>query len=125
MSQKNRKWPTDVPQAVNRLLKSILNASDREALRNTPEDDLARWNHGLGTTIRNSFGLWAGNDELLKDCGTSHPDDASHLILHAAWARLRKSGPPATRPEGSRSFLTLTESTNLLQKALDELQGEK
>jgi hypothetical protein len=46
----------------------------------------------LGQRIRNEFGLWAGNTELLSSCGseTMHPDHASRVILRALWEKLRK-----------------------------------
>lgn len=43
----------------------------------------------LGPYIRNQFGLWAGNTELLDDCGTTHADDAYMVILNALVRRLK------------------------------------
>jgi len=62
----------------------------------------------LGLWIRNTYGLWRGNRELLADCARlgdpgdgspegAHPridpDHASSLILGAAWDRLQESRP--------------------------------
>lgn len=67
-------WPMTLEEAVDRLLASITEVSD---------DPLSH--HGLGATIRNSFGLWGANKELLRSCGseTMHADDASEVILNA------------------------------------------
>ena len=54
---------------------------------------------GLGQYIRNRFGLWKGNEELLRSCSEhaekvgrprlgQHPDDASATIIDALWERL-------------------------------------
>jgi hypothetical protein len=29
----------------------------------------------------NEFGMWQGNDELIKLCGKNNPDDASMVIV--------------------------------------------
>jgi len=55
---------------------------------------------GLGNHIRNEFGLWRDNKELLKSLNREvsdpylveilmmHPDDASMEIIKAAWRAL-------------------------------------
>ncbi|MBL8394611.1 MAG: hypothetical protein JNK99_07665 [Candidatus Accumulibacter sp.] len=52
---------------------------------------------GLGMWIRNSLGLWKGNDELMqaiKERNQSiHPDEASMVIVEAVWERLREMVP--------------------------------
>jgi hypothetical protein len=51
------------------------------------KDDLISLHHGFGTWIRNRYGLWRGNDQLiLSACGfRCHPDDASMKIIEAVW----------------------------------------
>ena len=52
----------------------------------------------LGMWIRNNFGLWSGNDELVADLLTHYEyeefavqgDDASGVILNKLWERLRE-----------------------------------
>ena len=44
---------------------------------------------GMGTWIRNQFGLWHGNQKLFEACG-GHPDSASMVIIDAAWRCLRE-----------------------------------
>jgi hypothetical protein len=56
-----------------------------------PEDGLISLRFGLGQHIRNAFGLWEGNDTLLRACGTIEPDDASMVILEALWERLQQA----------------------------------
>ena len=95
-------WPKTVEEAVDQLISSM-SEEDKEALRNTPEQDLILFHHGVGTYIRNEFGLWSDNKELLKSCGSRifpesgydeyltmmvDPDDASMEIIEATWIRL-------------------------------------
>jgi hypothetical protein len=61
-------WPRSVDQAVDLLL-AELSTESKQKLRSTPRDELIMYHHGFGTGIRNDFGLWANNDELLRDCG--------------------------------------------------------
>ena len=67
-------WPKTLEEAVQRLLAS---------LPETLDDPLSQF--GLGEAIRNSFGLWGANKDLLRSCGseTMHADDASEIILNA------------------------------------------
>ncbi|MHA1918479.1 MAG: DUF6794 domain-containing protein, partial [Promethearchaeota archaeon] len=45
--------------------------------------------------VRNEFGLWQGNDELLKSCAKKdpliHPDDVSSIIIEELWKKLNKN----------------------------------
>jgi len=43
----------------------------------------------VGSHLRNTLGLWAGNPDLLNAGGKLHPDDASLIILTALWERLQ------------------------------------
>jgi len=47
--------------------------------------------------IRNSLGLWQGNDALMQALRERepgiHPDDASMLIIEQVWRRLREMTP--------------------------------
>lgn len=74
-------WPKTLEEAVQRLLASVQDIRD---------DPLAH--HGLGTAIRNLFGLCGANKELLRSCGseTMHADDASNIILNAARRIIRE-----------------------------------
>lgn len=83
------KWPRTVDEAATRLIREM-SKKDREFVRSTPETELFQFHHGWGTGIRNRFGLWRGNDELLADTRTQHPDDASFVIIKEVWTRLQK-----------------------------------
>lgn len=56
----------------------------------TSKDDIISLHPGLGTLIRNRYGLWLGNEKLmLAACGYSrHADDASMPIIREAWQAL-------------------------------------
>ena len=80
--------------------------ADKDKLRSMPENNLIRLHFGLGGAIRNRFGLWQGNEALLADCAAAsgrggdyswlfmHPDEASSVILKAAWRRLQEQQTP-------------------------------
>lgn len=81
-------WPKSVDEAVQHIV-SKMSPEDLRLVRDTPREDLIRFHHGWGTGIRNSFGLWQGNRELLESCGGGHPDDCSMVIIEAVWERLQ------------------------------------
>lgn len=82
-------WPKTLDQAVTRLIEGM-NDADRKMLGETKKEDLILFHQGWGTGIRNEFGLWRGNTNLLADCQAEHPDDASMAIIKAVWERLQK-----------------------------------
>ena len=97
--------PKTVLQAVERLM-TIMEPEMKDEVAEMAEKDLVNLHYGLGAAIRNGFGLWNANQELLDDClrlGRSplyapepgepvavriHPDDASMVILEALLDRL-------------------------------------
>ena len=81
-------WPRSLDTAVEQLLESMSEA-DKEQLRNMPQGELIFFHMNWAMVIRNDFGLWEGNEELLESCGSFHPDDASMTIVRAVWERLR------------------------------------
>src|SRR5262245_49877564 len=85
--------PGTVVEAVD-VLYGWLSADERHSLAYKSEGELILLHHGFGTGIRNSLGLWAGNDALLRDCGGGHPDDCSMRIIEALHARLRAELSP-------------------------------
>ena len=97
-------WPKTVEEAVDQLISSM-SEEDKEALRNTPEQDLILFHHGFGTYLRNEFGLRSDSNELLKSCGSRispesaydeylamivDPDSASTEIIEATWKKLQQ-----------------------------------
>ena len=87
-----REYPKSIQEAIERLL---LELSDRDKLviKNTSEEDLSMFHLTWGNYIRNEFGLWGNNRELLRGCSPegseSNPDDASSVIMKALWKSLQ------------------------------------
>ena len=82
-------WPSTLDQSVERLIQEM-DEPDKTMIRNTKKEDLIMFHHGWGTGIRNEFGLWRGNTNLLADCHVKHPDDASMVIIEAVWQTLQE-----------------------------------
>jgi len=82
-------WPKTVDEAVTRLVAS-LSDKDKIEVRDTPKKELWRFHSYWGMGIRNEFGLWRGNTNLMADCHTQEPDDASMIIIEAVWQKLQK-----------------------------------
>lgn len=89
-----KEWPKSVDEAVERLM-AELSDEDKKILKDTPEMELVKYHFGIGMYIRNEFGLWQGNKDLLESCcGSGYcqdPDEASFVIIKALWKRLQKS----------------------------------
>jgi len=83
-------------QEATALLISEFPAADREYVLGMPEQDLIQFHFSWGVGIRNGLGLWRGNKELLRSCGSvrMHPDEASGVIIHAVWKTLRDQTDP-------------------------------
>ena len=84
-------WPKTVDKAVKKIYRSMSH-TEKIAFMNTTGDDLVLLHMSLGVWIRNNFGLWLGNKELLKSCGAEdiHPDKASRIIIEALYRKLKK-----------------------------------
>ena len=82
--------PQTIEQAVNVLLEQIP-AGEKHQIAAMSRDDLITLHFGLGTQIRNDFGLWGGNTALLESTGNIHPDDAAMAIVKALWHRLNSA----------------------------------
>ncbi len=89
--RERRAWPRSVDQAVEELLRRLDRAS-REVLRSAGDEGAVEFHFSLGMAVRNSFGLWAGNQALLEDCGHNCPDVASGVIVGRLIQRLRETG---------------------------------
>ena len=88
MGRTIKKYPKTLEEAVDKTL-SLLSNDEKEIIRKA--EDVIEFHFGLGMMIRNEFGLWAGNEELLRACKALHPDDASSIILRAIKERLQES----------------------------------
>jgi len=76
-------WPRTLDEEVQNVLSLLSEEGIQELLAHPDALHLS-----LGTDIRNRFGLWHGNEDLLKDCGTPDADRASAVILEAARQQL-------------------------------------
>ena len=92
--------PKTLEEALDYLLDDLKD-EDKKTIADckTKESMIGMCHHGFGTWIRNNFGLWDGNDELVKDLEqystrggfTCKGDDASEVILDKLWERLREN----------------------------------
>jgi hypothetical protein len=85
-------FPTTLSETVA-ILTAELPERQRTVIAGTVDKDLVRFHHGLGTYIRNRFGLWGPNPALRAACKVTHPDDASAVILRALRDHLRNTRP--------------------------------
>lgn len=65
-------------------------AQEKQALKNILEENLIIFHLNLAKNIREEFGVWSGNEELIKSCGVINPDDASMAIVKAVWKVLNR-----------------------------------
>lgn len=72
-------WPRNIEEAVSKILADI----PLDKLKQMMADPLAK--SGLTQGIRNGFGLWTGNVDLKRSCGSEDidADDASAMIINA------------------------------------------
>lgn len=82
-------WPGTLDEAVTRVMNDM-DEADKQLVRATKKRELILFHHGWGTGIRNEFGLWRGNTNLLADCHATNADEASMIIIETLWARLQK-----------------------------------
>lgn len=86
--------PKIIDEAVEFLL-TYLTLKDQTEIGNMAEDDLINLHFSFAAYIRNNFGLWGGNDDLLNDCRKLvgdrflHQDDVSSVIIKELWKRLQ------------------------------------
>ena len=94
--RKPSKPPKTVDQAVERLI-SELSFKDRSTIANMAEFELSVLHTTTGEYIRNEFGLWSGNKDLMTSCcffakrDKTSEDGASSIIIKELWKRLRET----------------------------------
>jgi hypothetical protein len=84
-------WPTTVAEAAKRLV-GQLDEDSKARVRATKKEDLGQYYFGWGMGIRNSLGLWRGNEKLLASCGggtNADPEACSMVIIEAVWTLLQ------------------------------------
>jgi hypothetical protein len=88
--------PRTVHDAVERL-SSELTLKDKVTIANMAETELSTLHTNLGEYIRNEFGLWTGNYDLLTSCyflikrEDVHVDEVSSIIIRELWKRLQET----------------------------------
>lgn len=89
-----RDLPHTVDDAIYRL-KQILPLKDRAVMANMQPGEIDQLRAGLGDYVKQNFGLYTGNMDLLQSCarlgGLSEPlpDEACAVILRALWRDLQ------------------------------------
>jgi len=86
------KFPTTINAAV-RVLLGLVAVEELAKITQMSEGDLIDLHFGLGQWIRNNFGLWKENQDLMQATGASDPDDASAVIVKALWLLLQDDLP--------------------------------
>jgi hypothetical protein len=82
-------WPKTSEEAVKICLLT-LTAHEKQALKNTSKENLIMCHFGWAVNMRNEFGMWQGNEELIKSCYAGNPDDASMVIVKTVWKELNR-----------------------------------
>jgi len=88
--------PRTVREAVDRLIDE-LSLKDKTVIANMAEVELSTLHATTGEYIRNEFGLWAGNKDLMTSCcflakkDKISEDEASSIIIRELWKRLRET----------------------------------
>jgi len=92
MSDSQGNFPKTVDAAV-RTLRGLVASDELEKITLLVEDDLVTLHFGLGQWVRNYFGLWEGNPDLINATGAEDADGASGVIIRALWLELRAELP--------------------------------
>jgi len=88
--------PKTVDEAVDQLL-SDLDLKDKIKIATMNLDDLINLHTNLHMYLKNAFGLWSGNTELLASCRSIskepiyNEDDATVVILGVLWQKLQET----------------------------------
>ena len=76
--------PKNLEECFTELDKLLKEVDKKEMQALSKREEMIRYHHGLGTALRNNWGLWSGSP-LLKyftDKGIRHPDEMSSVILY-------------------------------------------
>jgi len=82
-----------VPATLDAAMVELEKLLGRSGVVEFKKKDPIHFHHGLGTSLRNCWGLWAGGSALGKwfnQKGIQHPDDMSGIILTSFHRRLHK-----------------------------------
>ena len=89
-------FPKTLDEAVNRTING-LSDENKLYIRSVPKSYLIIFHRGWGRGIRNAYGLWQNNYQLLESCAKKagkksiHPDSASSIIINNVWEKLNSS----------------------------------
>ena len=92
----NTHFPRTVDQAVTRLMFD-LSLRDKTKMAKLKDQESVALYFSLGEYIRNAFGLWSGNKELMESCcslsgiADLQEDDASAFIIGELLKKLRET----------------------------------
>lgn len=84
--------PKTVDEAVSLLLE-LMPAGEQVKVAQVEVEHLERLHLGMGIWVRNNFGLWSSNDDLMADTGALDADGAAAVITRAFWQKLRAQQP--------------------------------
>jgi Domain of unknown function (DUF6794) len=88
--------PRTVDEAVERLI-SELPLKDRVSIAKMNKRELSAMHVTLGPGIREKYGFWTGNQELMESCRVLSGKDrfdiatGSAMIIDLMWARLKQT----------------------------------
>jgi hypothetical protein len=83
--------PKDLGDAFLELDKELPEVDRTEMAALKSRKDMITYHHGLGTWLRNNWGLWGGSrlQKYFTDKGILHPDDMSSVVLFYYWDWLK------------------------------------
>jgi hypothetical protein len=82
-------WPKTLEEAVNICLLTMT-PEEKELINYTPQENLIWFHFDWALNMRSEFGMEEGNNDLLKSCGTTDPDEASMAIVEAVRVELTR-----------------------------------
>lgn len=83
-------WPKTLDEAVKICLLT-LTPQEKAEIQSTPEDRFIDFHFNWAMALRNKFGMWQGNEELIESCGEWLADDASMVIVKTVWKELNRN----------------------------------
>jgi hypothetical protein len=104
--------PATIAQAID-ILDVLIEPKDKELIKAMKEDELIGLHFFLGLAIRNNFGLWQGNESLMRELVSIYPDDASSVLIEAYWKHLQNEHV---------GFRSLANSNNLFSKLIRKMK---
>ena len=83
-------FPSSINEAADLLELQISENEKAYIVAVDDESGLGKFHFSLGLYVRNHFGLWSEDSELMKNAGWSaDPDEVSHQIIVALWTKLK------------------------------------